>query len=207
MTKTPTPFSQKTKDKTNPNLDLSNLRYLVDHIIKHISLPDFIESETGQELTWTQQEMSAKCCCPLHNEDQPSFNVDLKDGTWLYYCFGCQAKGNIIHFCKEYHGLRNKLESIYYICKKYKIENTSDLIIEGMKSVGVKIDEQRILENANILVSNQCRMLLRKNFLLHREWVSKSFKAINEALAVGDQEVIRRIDAEASKRMNMKGKL
>ena len=46
MKKTQTPFSQKTK----PDLDLSNLRYLTDHIVKTIDLPDFVESETGERL-------------------------------------------------------------------------------------------------------------------------------------------------------------
>jgi len=182
----------------------SDLRHLISHIIKTINLPDFMESETGTKLIWSRQGLSAKCCCPIHNEDYPSCHIDLKNDIWLYYCFGCGAKGNIIHFCKDFHGLRNKLEAIYYICKKYNIENTSDLILEGIKKVAVKIDEQRLLENANILVSNQCRMLLRKDYELHKKWVSKAYKRLNEALDDKNQMEIDKIGYEASNRINLK---
>lgn len=188
----------------NPELDLSQLRYLMGHIVKTISLPNFVEDETGATLQWTHPDMSAKCSCPLHEEKAPSFNMDLKDDVWLYHCFGCGASGNIIHFCKDFHGLRNKLESIYYLCQKYNIQNTSDLILQGIKQVGVKVDQQRLLENANILVSNQCRILLRKNYDLHSKWVASAYKRLNEALVAGKQKEVDKIGYEASKRMQLK---
>ena len=52
--------------KINPNVDIKDLHYLYKHIIRTISLPDFLESETGQDIQWVRSEMSAKCCCPLH---------------------------------------------------------------------------------------------------------------------------------------------
>ncbi|MFA7219869.1 MAG: CHC2 zinc finger domain-containing protein [Synergistaceae bacterium] len=186
------------------DVGIGELRYLIGHITKTLSLPDFIESETGQDLHWIMQDQSARCCCPLHEEDQPSFNMILKDNTWVYHCFGCGAKGNIIHFCKDLHGLRNKLEAVHYLCQKYKIENTSDLILEGIKKVGVRIDAQRVMENANILVSNQCRMLLRKNFKLHKEWVSSAYKRLNDALDRKDKKEIDKIGYEASNRIHIK---
>ena len=184
-----------------------NLRYLIRHVVKTISLPDFMESETGCDLKWSQQDVSAKCCCPLHDENIPSFCLDLKEnGVWVFYCWGCGAKGNILHFCKDLHGLRNLLESVNYICKKYKIQNTDDLILEGIKSVKVTINKQRKLENANILASNQCRMLLRRDFKKHQRWVLETFKRLNHALAQGDYEEVERIGYEAAKRMHIKEK-
>jgi hypothetical protein len=188
----------------NPDLDLSQLRYLMGHIVKTISLTDFMEEEAGVDFQWTQVEQSAKCCCPLHKENEPSMHVNYMDDAFIYHCFGCGAKGNIIHFCKEFHGLRNKLEAVYYLCKKYNIENTSDLILEGIKKVGVKVDQQRLLENANILVSNQCRILLRKNYGLHGKWIANAYKRLNEALQNGDQSEVDKISYEASNRMRMK---
>ena len=184
--------------------NIADLRYLISHIVENLSLPDFIESETESDIEWIRPCMYGKCCCPLHKEDIPSFHLSLKEDVWIYHCFGCGSAGNIIHFCKNYHGLRNKLESINYLCKKYNIENTSDLILEGIKKVNVKIDDERLIENANILVSNQCRILLRKNFELHRQWVLNSYKKINSALRNGDQSIIDKIGYEASKRMHMK---
>ncbi|MGY6500279.1 MAG: DNA primase [Acidimicrobiales bacterium] len=37
--------------------------------------------------------------CPFHSEKSPSFSVNAEDG--LYYCFGCQAKGDAITFVRE----------------------------------------------------------------------------------------------------------
>lgn len=129
----------------------------------------------------------------------------LEDNILTGNCFGCGAKGHIVHFCRDYHGLRNKLEAIYYLCNKYKIENTSDLILEGIKKLSVKIDEQRLLENANILVSNQCRMLLRKDFQFHKDWVRGAYKRINGALDKKDFALIDKISYEASGRIHLKG--
>ena len=37
--------------------------------------------------------------CPFHAEKTPSFSVNGEEG--LYYCFGCQAKGDVITFVRE----------------------------------------------------------------------------------------------------------
>lgn len=37
--------------------------------------------------------------CPFHTEKSPSFSVNAEEG--LYYCFGCQAKGDAITFIRE----------------------------------------------------------------------------------------------------------
>jgi DNA primase len=37
--------------------------------------------------------------CPFHAEKTPSFSVNAEEG--LFYCFGCQAKGDIITFVRE----------------------------------------------------------------------------------------------------------
>ncbi len=38
--------------------------------------------------------------CPFHNEKSPSFSV--APHKQMYYCFGCGAGGNVIHFVMEY---------------------------------------------------------------------------------------------------------
>jgi DNA primase len=37
--------------------------------------------------------------CPFHQEKTASFHVDDRKG--FYYCFGCQAKGDIVSFVQE----------------------------------------------------------------------------------------------------------
>lgn len=41
--------------------------------------------------------------CPFHNEKTPSFSVHATHQ--FYYCFGCQAKGDVIRFVMEMDGL------------------------------------------------------------------------------------------------------
>jgi DNA primase len=37
--------------------------------------------------------------CPFHAEKSPSFSVNAEEN--LYYCFGCQAKGDVLTFVRE----------------------------------------------------------------------------------------------------------
>ena len=37
--------------------------------------------------------------CPFHAEKTASFSINAEEG--LYYCFGCQAKGDVITFVRE----------------------------------------------------------------------------------------------------------
>jgi DNA primase len=37
--------------------------------------------------------------CPFHSEKSPSFSVNGEKG--VFYCFGCQAKGDAISFVRE----------------------------------------------------------------------------------------------------------
>ena len=41
--------------------------------------------------------------CPFHKEKTASFHVD--DTKGFYYCFGCQAKGNVFSFLREMEGI------------------------------------------------------------------------------------------------------
>ncbi|WP_035243866.1 DNA primase [Desulfonatronovibrio hydrogenovorans] len=41
--------------------------------------------------------------CPFHQETKPSFSVSPDKG--FYYCFGCQASGDLIEFYKNINGL------------------------------------------------------------------------------------------------------
>ena len=44
-----------------------------------------------------------KGLCPFHHEKTPSFYVDEEKG--LFYCFGCKAGGDLIHFVERIEGL------------------------------------------------------------------------------------------------------
>ena len=50
--------------------------------------------------------------CPFHQETKPSFSVNDEEG--FYYCFGCQASGDVIDFFQRVNGLefREALEQL-----------------------------------------------------------------------------------------------
>src|SRR6056297_1829884 len=41
--------------------------------------------------------------CPFHQETKPSFSVSPTRG--FYYCFGCQAAGDVIEFYRAINGV------------------------------------------------------------------------------------------------------
>jgi DNA primase len=181
--------------------------YLIDHLIKTIDLPELIESESNVQLKWSKGNNYAKSVCPFpdHRDSKASFFIKRmgENDVWLYHCFGCSKKGNVIHFCMDYFGLRNKYEAILFLCKRFKIENKEDIILAGLKNITKRVDIQRKIESANIVTSNQCRILLRKDFIKHKVWVADAYKILNDALEKEDYDSIENIGYEASGRMKL----
>ena len=56
--------------------------------------------------------------CPFHAEKSPSLSINGEEG--LYYCFGCQAKGDIITFVREVKHLEFA-EAVEWLAAKYNI--------------------------------------------------------------------------------------
>jgi DNA primase len=57
--------------------------------------------------------------CPFHEERTPSFSVDPTRN--LYYCFGCQAGGDVFSFLQEKEGLAFR-EAVEQLADRYAIE-------------------------------------------------------------------------------------
>lgn len=53
-----------------------------------------------------QNGSRAMGCCPFHQEKTPSFSVNADEG--FFYCFGCQASGDIFDFHARINGLEFK---------------------------------------------------------------------------------------------------
>ena len=71
------------------DLDLIKSRISIDELLRGYDL-QLIEAGGGR----------LKALCPFHNEKTPSFSVNVD--KQFYYCFGCEAGGNIFTFVKEY---------------------------------------------------------------------------------------------------------
>ena len=47
--------------------------------------------------------------CPFHDDINPSMRICLDDGS--FFCFGCEAKGNVLDFVKKANPELNDLQS------------------------------------------------------------------------------------------------
>ena len=63
--------------------------------------------------------------CPFHDERTPSFSVNAEEK--LFYCFGCQAKGDAIGFVEQTEGLDFR-EAVEMLADRYgvKLEREND---------------------------------------------------------------------------------
>jgi DNA primase len=57
--------------------------------------------------------------CPFHEERSPSFSVNA--GKKLYYCFGCQAKGDVIDFVRQTEAV-DYVGAIEWLAGRYGLE-------------------------------------------------------------------------------------
>lgn len=68
--------------------------------------------------------------CPFHNDNNPSFSIDLKKG--MFHCFGCNEQGNLFKFISKIENISTG-EAYKNICEKYNIEYTVESKIESEK--------------------------------------------------------------------------
>jgi DNA primase len=61
--------------------------------------------------------------CPFHDESTPSFKVNPLEN--LYYCFGCQASGDVFRFVEEKEGLSFP-EAVEALAERYGVELERD---------------------------------------------------------------------------------
>lgn len=57
----------------------------------------------GERVRLERRGQSHIGLCPFHKEKSPSFHVNAERG--FFYCFGCQAGGNVISFLQQVEGL------------------------------------------------------------------------------------------------------
>lgn len=79
-----------------------------------------------------------KGLCPFHSEKTPSFKVS--EPFQNYYCFGCQAKGDIFSFIQETRGC-TFMDAVKYLAANKGIELDID---DGSSEDGPKVDLKKL---------------------------------------------------------------
>ncbi|HZU71885.1 MAG TPA: DNA primase [Acidimicrobiales bacterium] len=77
--------------------------------------------------------------CPFHAEKTPSFSINAEEG--LYYCFGCQASGDVITFVREVEHL-DFVEAVEALASKAGIQLRYD------EAAGAERRRQKPLQEA-----------------------------------------------------------
>ena len=73
-----------------------------DALVREIRDRNNIVSVIGDYVTLRKAGTTYKGLCPFHNEKTPSFTCS--EERQFYYCFGCQAGGDVIAFVREMGG-------------------------------------------------------------------------------------------------------
>lgn len=71
----------------------------IDDLLQRADIVDYINARVPLK----KKGKNYSACCPFHDEKTPSFSVSRE--KQFYYCFGCQAGGNVIGFAMDYEGL------------------------------------------------------------------------------------------------------
>lgn len=71
----------------------------IEEVKRRVSLLELVEKTRAV----TRSGRLHKCLCPFHHESSPSFCIYPDSNS--YYCFGCQAAGNVISYVMQTEGL------------------------------------------------------------------------------------------------------
>jgi DNA primase len=73
----------------------------------------------GDYVSLKKRGANYTACCPFHNENTPSFNVN--PARQIFKCFGCGAAGDPVKFVMDIDGI-GYAEALRYLAQKYSIE-------------------------------------------------------------------------------------
>ena len=90
----------------------------IEEIKARVSLEEIVgECIEGAFVTRSRRQW---CCCPLHDEDSPSFTIGPDPDMW--YCFGaCRTGGDVIEFVKLRHNT-SFMDSLEWLAARAGVE-------------------------------------------------------------------------------------
>lgn len=74
----------------------------IEKVLDATAIEDVVRDYVGAD-NLRKEGSRYKCCCPVHNEDTPSFVVTPSKG--IYKCFGCGIGGNALSFLQKVAGM------------------------------------------------------------------------------------------------------
>lgn len=144
-----------------------------------------IVSVIGSYIKLDKSGANYKARCPFHNEKTPSFFVSPERGS--FYCFGCQAKGDIFSFVEKFEGL-DFMGSLKVLADKAGVkldrnniskDNRKEVLYEIMAKAAAFYEEQLAHDQA------------ARQYILGRGLTEKTLAEFNVGYAPADWRVMR----------------
>jgi DNA primase len=94
---------------------------LFNYIKSHLSIVDIVTEHVNLRPVGSYM----KGPCPFHAERDASFTVS--PSRQIFYCFGCQASGDVIAFMAKIENF-SQIESAHYLIDRYKLSVPQELL-------------------------------------------------------------------------------
>lgn len=121
-------------------MEVASFNFAVEEIKRKLSLADLVEN-------YTSLKKSGKGyigLCPFHDDKNPSLHVNDEEG--LYYCFACQAGGDIFKFHMDHNNVDFK-EAVHELASKLNIRIKGS-VSEKPDNLSKRSSQLRINERA-----------------------------------------------------------
>lgn len=115
--------------------------YYSEEIIEEVLSRNDLVDVVSEYIRLKKQGSSYFGLCPFHNEDTPSFSVS--PDKQMYYCFGCQAGGNVFTFIMQMENY-SFAETVKYLADRANITLPQP---EYSAEVKKALKEKEILRN------------------------------------------------------------
>lgn len=144
----------------------------VEEVKNKVSIPDYFDKvivpQMGSYYDLYPVDFDNKpvVCCPLHDEDTPSFRY--YPDTHSFYCFGCQKGGNIInlhrYFTESITGTKPEYEeSVTYLYDSF----INGKVIQN-DIVGISITQDKRSTEKELLEYNMYRTDIERSLMVDR---------------------------------------
>ena len=112
---------------------------LSQEFINEVKERNDITDVIGGYVSLKRSGRNSKGLCPFHSEKTPSFTV--YSDTASFYCFGCQAGGDVIGFIRRIENL-DYVEAIKFLANRAGIAIPEEGKNDGLSHMRLRIREQ-----------------------------------------------------------------
>jgi DNA primase len=167
---------------------------IFDEIKSKVPLEDEIE-KSGVKLNRSGPNRM-KGCCPIHNENTPSFMFYKGEEYDTFYCFGCKTGGNVIDFIKHLKKFSSYKQVVEYFSKNYSLEYSEkekDLDEIFSEEFENKKRRNKVIYNYGISTSKIIQSYLKKCNEKELEFkrISPYLRALDSALYLNNMDQLK----------------